>query len=102
MPSPQKQISQKKPEVDEFSESEGDVEGLLERSYDAVNQLESMLLNEIFDFFAGIAGLLQSVEELGGKALAGKLAANEKLTGKISKFLERREGEDSDDSRGYW
>ena len=64
MPSPQKQVSAPKPVVE--SDSDSEVEGLLERTYPETSQLESMLLSEVFEFFCSLGGLLQQVEEDGG------------------------------------
>ena len=94
MPSPQKAISTKNVVDVESSESDDEVQGLLERDFDGVNHMEASLLSELFDHFTGFGGILQAVEERGGEALASSLAQNEKFVTKISKFQARRDGQE--------
>ena len=96
--SPQKAVITRSTAELESSDSDQEVEGLLEMDYEGTTQLESMLLNELFEHFVGLGGLLQAVEEEGGQALAASLARNEKLMLKIGKFSDRRENQD--DSAG--
>ena len=95
MPSPQKTISTRTAIEADSSESEEEVCGLLERDYEGVTQLESMLLEELFSHFAGLGGLLQAVEDDGGRALADSLSKNEKLLVKVGKFASHRAGQES-------
>ena len=101
MPSPQKAISTKAVDPDSV-DSDEECDGLLERDYEGTNQLEALLLGELFEHFVGFGGLLQAVEKEGGQALASTLAVNEKLVTKIGKFQVRRDGQESaDDGVGY-
>ena len=95
MPSPQKQVAKPVVREGDSDSSDSECEGLLERDFDGVNALESMLLSELFDHFVSLGGLLAGVEEHGGQHLATTLAYNEKITTKVNKFIDKHVSENN-------